>query len=192
LSKLIVLTDFSNQFYLEEENMKKMSHLGLWLAGLALLIAACTGQKPTPEPVKYTIEMSEYAYSPNEIQAKVGQEVTIELVNKGALMHELMIGRDVKMHNNRPNGFEHDLFETANVEPVVMGGMQGDMDMGSDSMEMEDEHTGFMVSIPTGGENAMITFTATKEMVGEWEIGCFEQEGVHYDAGMKGKLIVSE
>ena len=170
--------------------MKKMSRLGLWLAGLALLIAACAGQKPTPEPVKYTIEMSEYAYSPSEIQAKVGQEVTIELVNKGVLEHELMIGRDVSMHDNRPDGFEHDLFETAKVEPEVMGGMGEEMDMGSEAMH--DDHSGFMVSIPTGGDNAMITFTATKDMVGEWEIGCFEQEGVHYDAGMKGKLVISE
>jgi uncharacterized cupredoxin-like copper-binding protein len=27
-------------------------------------------------------------------------------------------------------------------------------------------------------------------MVGEWEIGCFEQEGVHYDAGMHGPLTI--
>lgn len=170
--------------------MKKASFLAILLAGIFLFLAACTGQKSTPEPVKYTIEMSEYAYSPSEIQAKVGQEVTIELVNKGVLQHELMIGRDVKMHDNRPNGFEQDMFEIANVEPNVMGAMQGDMDMGSE--EMHDEHTGFMVSVPVGTENAMITFTATKDMVGEWEIGCFEQDGVHYDAGMKGKLVISE
>jgi uncharacterized cupredoxin-like copper-binding protein len=28
-------------------------------------------------------------------------------------------------------------------------------------------------------------------MVGEWEIGCFSQDGVHYDAGMKGTFVVS-
>ena len=170
--------------------MKKASFLAILLAGILLFLVACAGQKSTPEPVKYTIEMSEYAYSPSEIQAKVGQEVTIELVNNGVLQHELMIGRDVKMHDNRPNGFEQDMFEIANVEPNVMGAMQGDMDMGSE--EMHDEHTGFMVSVPVGTDKAMITFTATKDMVGEWEIGCFEQEGVHYDAGMKGKLVISE
>jgi plastocyanin len=66
--------------------------------------------------------------------------------------------------------------------------MQGGMDMGSS--DMQDEHTGFMVTISENGENAMITFTATQDMLGEWEIGCFQQEGVHYDAGMKGKLVV--
>jgi hypothetical protein len=36
-----------------------------------------------------------------------------------------------------------------------------------------------------------VTFTVTEEMVGEWEIGCFLLEGVHYDSGMVGKFIVS-
>jgi uncharacterized cupredoxin-like copper-binding protein len=91
-------------------------------------------------------------------------------------------------YDNRPDGFVQDMFEAAHVEPSVMGGMQGGMDMGSS--DMQDEHTGFMVTISENGENAMITFTATQDMLGEWEIGCFQQEGVHYDAGMKGKLVV--
>jgi len=171
-----------------EGKMKKlfMTVVGFMLVGL--LLAACSAK--TPEPVKYTIDMSEFSYSPNEIQVKVGQEVTLELVNHGALAHELMIGRDVKMTNSMPNGFEQDMFESAQVEPMVMGGMEEDMDMSSGEGEMEHEHTGFMVSIPTGGDPATITFTPTKDMVGEWEMGCFEQDGVHYNAGMKGKFVV--
>jgi hypothetical protein len=29
-------------------------------------------------------------------------------------------------------------------------------------------------------------------MLGIWEIGCFEQDGVHYTSGMKGTLIVRQ
>jgi hypothetical protein len=29
-------------------------------------------------------------------------------------------------------------------------------------------------------------------MVGEGEMGCFSQEGVHFDAGMKGTVTVSQ
>jgi uncharacterized cupredoxin-like copper-binding protein len=36
-----------------------------------------------------------------------------------------------------------------------------------------------------------VKFTVTKDMVGEWEMGCFAQEGVHYTAGMVGKLVVA-
>ncbi len=50
-------------------------------------------------------------------------------------------------------------------------------------------HAGFTVIVKPG-EKASLKFTASKDAAGEWEIGCFEQEGVHYDAGMKGKLTV--
>lgn len=40
------------------------------------------------------------------------------------------------------------------------------------------------------GQNATITFTRTSDSVGEWEIGCFEEEGAHWDDGMQGTLTV--
>ena len=171
--------------------MKQNKVHWLPLAAFVLLLAACAGGQPQssakPEPVTYTVEMTEYAFQPNELQAKVGQEVTIELVNSGVLEHELMVGRDVKMTNNRPDGYQHDMFAETNAEPVVMGGKEDGMDMSGHG----SEHTGFMVIVPNGAEKATITFTATQDMVGEWEIGCFSQDGVHYDAGMKGKFVVS-
>jgi plastocyanin len=179
---------FQINSFLVEAIMKKTNYMVLFLVGGVLLLTACSAK--VPDPVKYTIEMSEYSFTPSEIQAEVGQEVTIELVNIGALEHELMIGRDVKMHDSLPDGFEHDMFESAQVEPMVMGGVEDGMDMGMSSGGMEDEHTGFMVVVPMGGENATISFTATEDMVGEWEMGCFSQDGVHYNAGMKGKLVV--
>ncbi len=61
--------------------------------------------KQTSEPVTYTIEMSKYAFTPNTIEAKVGQQVTLELVNNGTLEHEIMFGRDTMMMEDRPNGY---------------------------------------------------------------------------------------
>jgi plastocyanin len=171
--------------------MKRNTFYWLLHAAFVLLLAACSGGQPEssakPEPVKFTIEMTEFAFQPAELQAKVGQEVTIDLVNSGALEHELMIGRDVKMTNSRPDGYEHDMFASAQAEPMVMGGKVDGMDMSGH----DGEHTGFMVIVPNGSEKATVTFTTTEDMVGEWEIGCFSQDGVHYDAGMKGKFVVS-
>ena len=159
----------------------------------ALILAACSGQPPQAdqnnEPVRYTIEMSEYAFTPPAIQAKVGQEVTLELINTGVLEHELMIGQEVKMTNSRPDGYQHEMFEAAKLEPVVMGGKAGDDDMGHGH---GGEHTGFMVTVPMGAEKATVTFRVTEDMLGEWELGCFSQQGVHYDAGMKGTFIVTK
>jgi plastocyanin len=171
--------------------MRRNVLLVIILVFVAVVLAACGGQEP--EPVTYQVEMSEYAFSPNTLEAKVGQEVTIELTNSGLLEHELMIGRDVMMMDNRPNGFEHDMFGDAGVEPVVaMPAME--MQEGEHSEdEAGHEHEGFMVALPAESmENATITFTVTEDMVGEWEMGCFLQEGVHYDAGMKGKFIVTK
>lgn len=145
-----------------------------------LVLTSCSRQKA--EPVSFSIDMSEYAYDPTTIQVKVGQEVTLDLVNHGVLAHELMIGNQVKMVNNRPSGYEQDFFETAGVSPEVTGGEVEEGDHG--------HHEGFMLVLPENGDKASMTFVVTKKMVGEWELGCFEQEGVHYTAGMKGKLVV--
>lgn len=159
---------------------------------LAVLISACAGSIPDPvaqlEPVSYTVEMTEYAFSPERIEVKVGQEVTLELVNLGQISHELMVGQEVARTNNRPNGYHKDLFETAHVEPVIMGGATA----GGHGVDGHGaDHSGsFMVVLPKTGDQASMTFTVTEDMVGEWELGCFEQDGVHYDAGMKGTLVV--
>ena len=211
----------------------------LIVASLAFATAACSsgGSEPAPpEPVSFTIEMTEYSFTPNELTVSVGQEVTLNLVNKGQLEHEIIIGRDVVMEDGRPNGYTVDLFEFAGVEPEVHGGMlmidgeiimqddmaesmDDEMDMaeGSDTHDEEmddmamDEHDdemamgeaehdegvvhghdGLMVMLPQGDETATMTFLVTEEMVGTWEIGCFQLEGVHYDAGMIGTLTVTD
>jgi uncharacterized cupredoxin-like copper-binding protein len=153
----------------------------LFLALAALGLAACGGAAPQLEPVNVNIVMTEYAFQPANIELKVGQQATFELVNNGQLQHEILIGRTVLKENNRPVGYEVDLFETAGVEPVVSVSAQPEA-------EGEEEH-GFVVIVPIGATAAM-TFPVTEAMVGEWEIGCFEQDGVHYDAGMKGILSV--
>jgi hypothetical protein len=32
----------------------------------------------------------------------------------------------------------------------------------------------------------------TEEMLGVWEMGCFEQDGVHYSSGMVGTITVRQ
>ena len=190
-----------------------MKRFGLFfvLVMISILLVAC-GSKD-PEPVTFEIEMSEFAFSPETLEAQVGQEVTIELLNTGLLEHELMIGRDVMVMDNRPSGYQHDLFESAGVEPVVaMTALEMHEDEHAEDEHEEDEHQddaehseddhedeaehgheGFMVALPAEAqEKATVTFTVTEDMVGEGEIGCFLQEGVHYDAGMKGKFIVTK
>jgi plastocyanin len=87
-------------------------------AAMALVLAACGSQAP-PEPLELTIDMTEYAFEPADLEFQVGQEVTLHLTNSGALEHEIMFGRDVMMTDGRPSGYMVDMFETAGVEPEV-------------------------------------------------------------------------
>lgn len=179
---------------------------GLALAGL--LLAGCAQNQATPEPVSYTIEMSEYAFSPNTMEFQVGQEVTLTLVNVGQQDHEMMIGQNVEMRQGQPSGYEMDMFQMSGVMPMVSGdGMlmehsedetatsPGEMPMGSDESEMDHGDLSgdapMMVFMPVGATNTTVTFTVTEDMVGTWEMGCFELDGVHYTAGMVGTIIVS-
>jgi plastocyanin len=156
-------------------------------AALLVLTAACA-QAP-PEPANLYITMTEYAFTPGLIELRVGQEVTITLDNQGQIDHEIMFGRQLMSMDGRPSGYSVDLFENAGVTPAVV--LPDDIE---DHM-MEDHgetmhHSGFMVMLPGQDHQATINFTVTEEMLGEWEIGCFLQDGVHYQAGMSGRMII--
>lgn len=157
------------------------------LIGLLVLLLSACGMAATPEPVSITIEMDEFTFTPASLDLQVGQRVTLELVNNGALAHEIMFGRQVMNEDNRPAGYMEDMFAASGVEPEVNIIEEGDM---TTSTEAHEEHEGFMVIIGAGGR-ATMTFDVTEEMAGEWEMGCFEQDGVHYDAGMLGPVTVS-
>ena len=163
--------------------MKKI----ILIIGLAVLVSILPGcSSSTPEPVSIDVHMTEYSYQPSSINVKVGQQVTLHLINDGQLTHEIMFGRDVTMVDNRPTGFQTDMFQAAGVDPTVTA------EDGSAMDHHTADQSGVMVVLQNTGDQATMTFTITKEMVGEWEMGCFEQDGVHYQAGMKGTFTVSQ
>jgi uncharacterized cupredoxin-like copper-binding protein len=171
--------------------MKKMIGF-LLLVTIALMTTACSANSG-PEPLELTIELSEFAFSPQDLEFQVGQEVTLHLVNVGALGHEIMFGREVEMEDGQPHGYHMDMFEFAGIEPEVTkmeGEHSDDEEMHMEEGEEEHEHSGFMVEVPPGDDEYTMKFTVTEDMVGEWEIGCFDQNGVHYTAGMVGSLTV--
>lgn len=195
--------------------MKKAGFVGAML----LVLGACGGGGTVADGGEVTIVMSEYQFSPSEIRLAPGTTVTIVLVNEGEKDHEFMAGRDVDLEDGIPHGFHSDFFDTVEgltIDPpdaleTSMEGMAMDddsmTDMGSDTTmagmegsdttmgEMEgDDHgedMGIMV-VREPAETARITFTVTEASIGEWEIGCFEEDGAHWDDGMKGKIIVEE
>lgn len=193
-----------------------MRRTGLMMVGLlALLPAACGGGgEALADGDEVTVTLSEFQFEPSDIRLTPGTTVTIRLENIGEKDHEFMAGREVHIEDGIPHGFESDFFDTVEgltIDPpdALESGMEG-MDMGGESMSettmgdmgsdttmgdmageegMEDMGV-MVVRAPT--ETATITFTVTEASIGEWEIGCFEEDGAHWDDGMKGTLIVEE
>ena len=163
------------------------------LLGLtALLLTACSAEQPvTPDADgNITITMTDFRFTPDNIQLKVGQEVTITLINQGDKDHELMAGRMLDVDGGETVGFQEDMF--AGMEPMVMmGGMPMEEMEGMEMGDDEPHANAFMVLVPESGESASISFTVTEDMVGEWEIACFQGNGSHYDDGMRGKIAIT-
>jgi plastocyanin len=186
------------------------------VASLALILAACGPQGVTPDAsgsLNLVQEDSEEGmnFSPDTITLTAGQHVRIMVENHGMKNHEFMIGRNVMYTEaGAPNGFEVDFFEgiedqvqvtlgestslMIDGETVMMGGMGEGSEEGMHDMEgMEEEgmmHMGWMLESPMGSGMTVIEFTVPEGRVGEWEMGCFEDDGAHYDDGMRGTVIV--
>ena len=160
--------------------------------------------------------MTDYRFEPDRVVVRPGDTVTITLVNKSRdREHEFMVGRKVEMggpFGDRPEGYEEDFFnglqvELLNAEGVTMlmpddakmSGMGGSMggSGGHGPMDSvmpmggmgEGGRHGFMVQLRPGGK-ATIRFTVPANRAGQWEVGCFAEDGQHYTEGMKGTLVV--
>jgi uncharacterized cupredoxin-like copper-binding protein len=67
--------------------------LALVLAGG---LAGLAGPRPAPRPVAVTITMTpqnEFLFVPREVRVRVGQRVTLTLINNGRIPHDLHIDR---------------------------------------------------------------------------------------------------
>jgi uncharacterized cupredoxin-like copper-binding protein len=162
--------------------LQKVLWLGAMLSFLGLGLVACQGGAPAgPQTVQ--VRMSEFKFEPDPIRVKAGQEVRLDLVNEGTVVHEFMVGRDAMMmgHGTMLHGYETDFFGRGAL-PVQHKGEE--YQVGSPE---EIEETGWHVEVEPGGK-VDLAFTVSAENKGEWEIGCFTPG--HYQAGMKGKLIV--
>jgi len=159
-------------------------------AVVAFVLTACGGSSTAvvADGGELVIELSEYQFSPSEIQVTAGSTVTFVVRNTGATAHEFMIGRRVRTVDGDLDGFEQDFF--AGMEPVVTpaDAVVSMEDMGEG---MGDMGHGFMI-LRAKGEEARITFTVPSDAAGEWSIGCFREDGAHWTKGMQGTLTVVE
>jgi len=134
---------------------------GAAVAALGLL-AACSS---APEPMAVSLQATEFQYGPKTIEAVVGQQVTVTLVNGGTVEHDFVI------------------LEIPLAEPVADSGEADEM-AGHNMGELEMQAAVHGEAMP--GVTGSVTFTPTQ--AGTYEFFC--AVAGHKEAGMVGTLIV--
>lgn len=85
---------------------------------------------------------------------------------------------------------------SGNMGGMNMGNNMGGMNMGGQGMPGMNMggngggDQGWMVLNTVDSGQTVIEFTVPESAVGEWEFGCFQDKGSHYDDGMRGRVIV--
>lgn len=196
--------------------MRRQSALFVASVGLGLFLLGGPAVSGQEAGRKIRISMTEYKFSPARITLRAGERVTLMLVNEGGKKkeHELMVGRGVKKggpFQDRPDGYGADFFgglavevgeargvsELMAGEARVMGKHGMGMTKGMEPMKGMGQgghgegHRGFMVELKPGGV-ATLSFTVPADKAGTWEMGCFSEDGQHYQEGMKGAWEVTK
>ncbi len=72
--------------------IRRFSPIVLLALIAALALSACGGgTSPAPSGKTFKVDASEFAFAPNTFSAKVGEEITFSITNKGALEHNFVV-----------------------------------------------------------------------------------------------------
>jgi uncharacterized cupredoxin-like copper-binding protein len=72
----------------EERMMKKYLILFWIVSAFSLLLVACGGSGPS---TNLSVDMLEFMYNPSDFTVPAGQEITLELSNTGAVVHDFIV-----------------------------------------------------------------------------------------------------
>ncbi|MEK6975107.1 MAG: hypothetical protein AABY18_02045 [Candidatus Thermoplasmatota archaeon] len=107
-----------------------------------------------------------------------GKTVGLHVQNEGAVVHEVMFGRNVETEDGMAHGYGESLFENVGADVFVYQPAK---------TEVATEHGLAEIEVGAGGQ-VWIRAMFPAEMKGTWEIGCFVPG--HFEEGMKATLII--
>jgi uncharacterized cupredoxin-like copper-binding protein len=133
------------------------------------------------------VVMGDMSFSPKAIDIKAGETIRFVLVNKGQLLHEFNLG-DAAMHAKHQQEMLQ-MQQSGMLAPTAMKEMDhsamAEMDHSSGQGMKHDDPNSVLVE---PGKTAELTWTFTKAT--NLEFAC--NIPGHYQAGMVGKLTVSQ
>jgi uncharacterized cupredoxin-like copper-binding protein len=130
------------------------------------------------------VVMGDMSFTPKAIDIKAGETVRFVLVNKGQLLHEFNLG-DAAMHANHQQEMMK-MQQSGMLTPTGMKEMDHSSMAGMDHGMMKHDDPNSVLVEP--GKTAELTWTFTKAT--NLEFAC--NIPGHYQAGMVGKLTVSQ
>ncbi|NBB59414.1 copper-binding protein [Pseudomonas sp. ODNR1LW] len=129
------------------------------------------------------VDMADMTFTPKSIEIKAGETVRFVLVNKGQLLHEFNLG-DAAMHARHQQEMlqmqEHGMLTPTGMQAMDHSAMAG---MGH-AMQHDDPNSVLVAP----GKTAELTWTFSEAT--RLEFAC--NIPGHYQAGMVGKLTVSQ
>ncbi|MCP1446540.1 putative cupredoxin-like copper-binding protein [Pseudomonas sp. GGS8] len=129
------------------------------------------------------VVMGDMSFTPKTIDIKAGETVRLVLVNKGQLLHEFNLG-DAQMHARHQQEMLQ-MQQSGMLMPTGMKAMDHGSMAGMDHGMKHDDPNSVLVE---PGKTAELTWTFTKAT--NLEFAC--NIPGHYQAGMVGKLTVSQ
>ena len=133
------------------------------------------------------VVMGDMSFDPKAIEIKAGETVRFVLVNKGQLLHEFNLG-DAKMHAKHQQEMLQ-MQQSGMLTPTAMKEMSHDMaGMDHSSMGHGMKHDDPNSVLVEPGKTAELIWTFSKAV--NLEFAC--NIPGHYQAGMVGKLTVSQ
>ena len=171
------------------------------LARLTLVVALLAASQPllaSPAPsfdfghaapaaqATRTVELTlgDMYFEPKSVQVKAGETVRFVLVNKGQLLHEFNLG-DAVMHARHQQEMLK-MQESGMLTPTAMSHKDMAHEMGNGKMAMQHDDPNSVFVEP--GKTAELTWTFAK--ASNLEFAC--NIPGHYQAGMVGKLTITE
>ncbi|EJM23565.1 putative copper-binding protein [Pseudomonas sp. GM21] len=130
------------------------------------------------------VVMGDMSFTPKNIEIKAGETVRFVLVNKGQLLHEFNLGDAVKHAKHQQEMLQ--MQQSGMLTPTGMKEMDHGSMAGMDHGAMKHDDPNSILVEP--GKTAELIWTFTKAT--RLEFAC--NIPGHYQAGMVGKLTVSQ